>query len=103
MRDTLHVCHSMAWRCGALSRQLSRWAGQPEMAALVGGLIFVWAISGRTARLGDGWHLVFGLGVILACFLLVYLIQNGPAAESDDSGETLLIPGQDARPGGTPL
>lgn len=90
MRDTLNVPHSSTWLT-MLPRQIARWASQPELAALTGGLVFVCAIGGRTARAGDGWHLVAGLGVILATFLLVYLIQNCSEGDSDEVDENRLM------------
>ena len=67
----------------SFAKQASRWAGRPAAFLGAGLLIIVWAVTGPLFRFSDTWQLVINTGTTIITFLMVFLIQNTQARDTE--------------------
>lgn len=91
MRHPPQTVDGKSWLL-AIARQTPGWISGPEVCALAGGLMLVWAVGGRSARLSETWQLAIGVGTILVTFVIALLIQNDPRSDTDRSTSSQNVP-----------
>ena len=61
----------------------ARFCGRPRVFAIAVGIIVVWVVTGPLFGFSDTWQLVINTGTTIITFLMVFLIQNTQARDTE--------------------
>ena len=61
----------------------ARFCGRPRVFAIAVGIIAVWVVTGPLFGFSDTWQLVINTGTTIITFLMVFLIQNTQARDTE--------------------
>lgn len=67
----------------SFAKHASRWAGRPGAFLGAGLLIVVWTVTGPLFHYSDTWQLVINTSTTIITFLMVFLIQNTQARDTE--------------------
>ncbi|HLY57063.1 MAG TPA: low affinity iron permease family protein [Stellaceae bacterium] len=67
----------------SLASKVSKWSGRPPAFAMAAVFVVGWAVSGPFFRFSDTWQLVMNTVSSIVTFLVVFLIQNTQARDSE--------------------
>ena len=65
------------------AKSAARFCGRPKVFMLAALIIVVWAIAGPIFHFSDTWQLVINTGTTIVTFLMVFLIQNTQARDTE--------------------
>ena len=74
--------HNVAWY-SRFAKATARVCGRPRAFTLAFAVIFVWIITGPLFGFSDTWQLVINTGTTIITFLMVFLIQNTQARDTE--------------------
>jgi low affinity Fe/Cu permease len=66
-----------------LAKAAANYCGRPPVFALAVGLIVVWLVTGPLFKFSDTWQLIINTGTTIITFLMVFLIQNTQARDTE--------------------
>ena len=66
-----------------LAKATARFSGRPLAFALAVGIVAAWVLSGPLFHFSDTWQLVINTGTTVVTFLMVFLIQNTQARDTE--------------------
>ena len=61
----------------------ARFCGRPRVFVIAVGIIVVWVVTGPLFGFSDTWQLVINTGTTIITFLMVFLIQNTQARDTE--------------------
>lgn len=62
---------------------VDRQTAKPQAFTLAFAIIVVWAVSGPGFGFSDTWQLVINTGTTIVTFLMVFLLQNSQARQTE--------------------
>lgn len=65
------------------AKAAARFCGRPRVFVLAVAVILVWIVTGPMFGFSDTWQLVINTGTTIVTFLMVFLIQNTQARDTE--------------------
>ena len=66
-----------------LAKSASRFSGRPLAFGLAVAVVLAWLVTGPLFAFSDTWQLVINTGTTVVTFLMVFLIQNTQARDTE--------------------
>jgi low affinity Fe/Cu permease len=66
-----------------LAKSAARFSGRPLAFGLAVAVVLAWLVSGPLFAFSDTWQLVINTGTTVVTFLMVFLIQNTQARDTE--------------------